>query len=49
VKTECPELTKLDNGKISTLAGKVVEVSGEYYQCRAKHKALIDMIFEVQQ
>lgn len=36
----CPDLTPLEGSTMGHLAAKLVEVSGLYYQCQARHSGL---------
>lgn len=38
----CPDLTPLEGNTMGHLAAKLVEVSGLYYQCQARHSGLSD-------
>lgn len=38
----CPDLAPLQGSTMGHLAAKLVEVSGLYYQCQARHSGLSD-------
>ena len=42
--TPCPSLSPLLEATFPMLAGKIVDVSGKYYECKAKHEALVKAV-----
>lgn len=42
--TECPLLTPLPDGTRAAVARKLVEVAESYYDCRSKHRALVEAV-----
>lgn len=39
--TPCPSLSPLLEATFPMLAGKIVDVSAKYYECKSKHEALV--------
>jgi hypothetical protein len=38
---QCPDLQPLRGGSFPEVAGKLVELTGKYYECAAFHNALV--------
>lgn len=45
---KCGDLPLLDNGNLDTITALLVEIAGQYHQCSAGKKALIDAVKEIE-